>query len=142
MTQLLVLQAFIRSPNTVHTSLCMANDEMNTICELDVQLVRRKNHHLWMYFAERDDWVGVYREHILEAFSESGNEEHSRIVLGAQGIPHAFCISMCYNIPLYLSPNNDAIDHSEQLARQCFDWMYPRLVTSQRIASNVDCSPT
>ena len=116
----------------------MANDEMKTICELDVQLVRRKSHHIWMYFAERDDWVGAYREHILEAFS--GDEEHIKIVLGAQDIPHAFCISKCKNIPLYLSINSDAIDHSEHLAMQCLDWIRPLLVTSQIIASSSDCS--
>jgi hypothetical protein len=90
-TQLLVLQNFICSPNAVFASLRMANDEMNTIRELDIDLIRRKNHRLWMYFAEQDDWVGNQREHILRAFS--GDGEHVQIVHGAPGIPHAFCIS-------------------------------------------------
>jgi hypothetical protein len=90
-THLQVLQDFICSPDAVFASLCMANDEMNTIRELDIDLIQRKNHRLWMYFAEQDDWVGNHREHILRAFSEDG--ELVQVVHGAQGIPHAFCIS-------------------------------------------------
>jgi hypothetical protein len=120
--QLLILQSFIRSPNAVRSSLCMAHDEMKSIRELDVQLIREKTHHLWMYFAERDDWVGENREHIVEAFSD--NEVHIKIVHGDRDIPHAFCISMwnarlCQSLLIIILS-----DHGEKLAAQCFDWMH------------------
>jgi Lipid-droplet associated hydrolase len=92
-SQLLVFQRFIRSPVSVHASLSMAHDEMRTIRDLDISQLKESHRRLWMYFAERDDWVGEQRESILQAFD--AGDESVNVVHGHRGIPHAFCISEC-----------------------------------------------
>ena len=64
---------------------------MRTITELDEELMNEHQDKLWLYFAERDDWVGDSREEIIGTF----HVDHGavRIVHGEADIPHAFCIS-------------------------------------------------
>ena len=64
---------------------------MKTITRLDERLVDEHQHRLWLYFAERDDWVGNGREVIIGAFHP--DHEAVRVVHGEADIPHAFCIS-------------------------------------------------
>jgi hypothetical protein len=120
-SQLLVLQKFIRSPLSVHASLSMAHDEMQTIRDLDISLLKGSHRQLRIYFAERDDWVGEQREFILQAFD--AGSENVKIVHGHQDIPHAFCISgCCYHSPVSALLMKTT-DHGEQLATQCHEWM-------------------
>lgn len=69
----------------------MAHDEMNTIKELDVELLRYHQRHINFYFAEKDDWVGEQREVVLSAIDADPGSV--KVVHGEKDIPHAFCIS-------------------------------------------------
>lgn len=86
-----VLRSFIRSPTTVYAALSMAHEEMNTIKELDQQLLKTHQHKLYMYFAEEDGWVGKHKEKILQTFHPVGDAV--KTVHGHPDIPHSFCIS-------------------------------------------------
>ncbi|KAF9242327.1 hypothetical protein BU15DRAFT_86903 [Melanogaster broomeanus] len=96
------LHSFLRSPQAIFASMSMAHDEMIRICELDAEFLDKHRDLLCFYFAENDEWVDKQRDAILEAFG--GNEP--RIVNGASGVPHAFCIN-----------------HSEEIARHCYEWL-------------------
>ena len=70
----------------------MANDEMETVRELDTDFLRDFAQNLWFYYAEEDDWVGEQFAVVLSALRGTGATE-SHVLLGRPGIPHAFCIS-------------------------------------------------
>ena len=90
--QIDVLWLFLNCPPTILASLTMAHQEMNTIKDLDIDLFDKVKHKLYLFFAERDDWVGDNRETVLREMSD---EPHSvRVVRGRHDIPHAYCISM------------------------------------------------
>jgi hypothetical protein len=69
----------------------MAHDEMITICDLDVDLIKEHKDRIWIYFAERDEWVGESREKVVKTLDYDAGS--LRIVQGEAGVPHAFCIS-------------------------------------------------
>jgi hypothetical protein len=69
----------------------MANDEMNTIKDLDVALLQEYRHRIHLYFGESDSWVGKHRETIVNAFQ--ADEGSVKVVRGHPDIPHSFCIS-------------------------------------------------
>lgn len=69
----------------------MADDEMKTIRDLDVGLLKEHHDRLYYYYAQYDDWVGKERDAVLEALNDA--ESPVKIVHGHQDIPHAFCIS-------------------------------------------------
>ncbi|KAI0062556.1 hypothetical protein BV25DRAFT_1870311 [Artomyces pyxidatus] len=102
--QLLVLRTLLRSPSAIYTVLTLANNEIETIRELDVAVLDQHVEHLWLYFAEDDDWVGEQREHILRALH--GTPAAVRVVHGHRDVPHAF-----------------SINHGEELATQCLEWL-------------------
>ncbi|KAL0951434.1 hypothetical protein HGRIS_008127 [Hohenbuehelia grisea] len=102
--QLLVLEKFLRSPNSIYASLAMAHDEMESILELDVDLLQSHCHRIWLYFAEKDDWVGNEKETILRSFIHDAGTV--RVVHDEHGTPHAYCIN-----------------HGEQIASQCSEWL-------------------
>lgn len=86
-----VIRRYVQSSTAVYASLLMAQDEMRTIRDLDTHSLDIHKHHLWFYFAERDDWVGAQREVVLRALQTE--PDSVRIVRGHRDIPHAFCIS-------------------------------------------------
>lgn len=71
----------------------MGDEEMLQIRDLDVALLQQHRQRLWFYFADRDNWVGKQRHHILSNFKPDIGS--LRITLGEPFIPHAFCISTC-----------------------------------------------
>ncbi|PCH33924.1 hypothetical protein WOLCODRAFT_94475 [Wolfiporia cocos MD-104 SS10] len=102
--QLRVLRTLLNSPSAIQACLTLANDEMNTIKDLDITLLQKYRHRIHLYFAQTDDWVGKNRETILRAFH--ADPDSVKIVYGQQDIPHAFCIN-----------------HGEHLAEQCSEWL-------------------
>lgn len=72
----------------------MASHEMQVIKDLDIQLLTKHEDRLHFYFADEDDWVGKYRAEILELFQPGS----VKVVLGHKDVPHAFCISKCWNL--------------------------------------------
>jgi len=100
----LVLRHFIGSSTAVHSSLAMANEEMKTIRDLDIDIIQKCRHSLWFYYAEQDDWVGEERQRLLGLLDPIVHP--SRFVLAPAGVPHAFCIN-----------------HYELVADRCNDWL-------------------
>jgi hypothetical protein len=88
--QLSVLRALLRSPHTIRAALSMAHDEMRTIAAPDLDTLRTHQARLRFYFCEPDSWVGAEREVVLRSFEDVAAV---KVVHGAAGIPHAFCIS-------------------------------------------------
>jgi len=84
--------------------LSMAHEEMVRIGDLDVPTLENNKQKLWMFLAEKDDWVGSNKEALIEAMA--GELSSIRIVHGERGIPHAYCIN-----------------HSKELAEQCLQWL-------------------
>ena len=89
--QLQVLRGLLNSPTAIYNALTLANDEMNTIKELDVALLQQYRHRIHLYFGEADDWVGKNKDTILKAFE--ADEENVKVAHGHPDIPHSFCIS-------------------------------------------------
>jgi hypothetical protein len=74
--------------------MSMAHNEMINIRRLDSELLDRHKNLLWIYLAQRDDWVGQQKATILGAFS--GDE--ARIFHDESGVQHAFCISQSVSV--------------------------------------------
>lgn len=97
----------------------MADEEMKTIKDADVDLLTTFGDRIHLYFAENDDWVGQQKETLLKMF-----DERHRVVHGDSDIPHAFCISESHS-----QERNSfelkvcCADHGEPLAVQCFEWL-------------------
>ena len=85
------MRHFIGSSTAIHSALAMANEEMKTIRDLDIDIIRKYQHKLWFYYAERDDWVGEEKKRLLRLLDPITYP--SRYVLAPTGVPHAFCIS-------------------------------------------------
>lgn len=113
--QLQVLQAFLHSPSSVYSAVSMADEEMRAIKELDVPLLQQYRSRIHMYFGEVDNWVGKNKDAVLQA--SEVNEDNVKIAHGHQDIPHAFCIN-----------------HGEQLAEQCFEWLHSGELPAIRVA--------
>lgn len=86
-----VLQALIRSPAAIYACLTLAYNEMNTIKELDVDLLQKYRDRIHIFFADTDGWVGGQKETIIKALD--ADQESVQIIHGQHDIPHAFCIS-------------------------------------------------
>jgi hypothetical protein len=74
----------------------MAHEEMLTIKDLDAALLDKYKEKVYVYLADKDDWVGLAnKDAILRALSPVEAEHHGsvKIVHGREDIPHAFCIS-------------------------------------------------
>lgn len=101
----------------------MANDEMISIRELDVATLDTYRHQIWFYFAEKDDWVDQGRETILQVFR--ADPDTVKVVHGHCDIPHAFCISVSLYLIYFtiLILTSRPIDHSEELAAECYEWL-------------------
>lgn len=91
--QILVLRAFIGSSTAVHSSLAMANEEMKSIRNLDVDVIEQFQHKLRFCYAEQDDWVGEERKRLLRLLDPIRVAHPSRFIIAPTGVPHAFCIS-------------------------------------------------
>lgn len=91
LAQVSVLRTLLHSPPAIFSALTMADDEMKTIRDLDVGLLKEHHDRLYYYYAQYDDWVGKERDAVLEALNDA--ESPVKIVHGHQDIPHAFCIS-------------------------------------------------
>lgn len=103
-SQARVLQSFLLSHSSIFAAMTMAHDEMLSIRELDVTTLDTYRHQIWFYFAETDDWVDQGRETILQVFKADPGTV--KVVHGHYEIPHAFCIN-----------------HSEELAAECYEWL-------------------
>jgi pimeloyl-ACP methyl ester carboxylesterase len=95
-SQLRVVHNLLRAPAAIYAALTMANDEMETVRELDTDFLRDFAQNLWFYYAEEDDWVGEQFAVVLRASRGIGSPTGSHVVLGRPGIPHAFCISASF----------------------------------------------
>jgi len=104
--QVLVLRAFIGSSTAVHSSLAMANEEMKSIKDLDIDVIEHYQDKLRFFHAEQDDWVGEERERLLGLLDLVRVAHPSRFIIAPAGVPHVFCIS-----------------HYELVANQCHDWL-------------------
>ncbi|KAH9059748.1 hypothetical protein EDB87DRAFT_1675003 [Lactarius vividus] len=89
--QLHVLHRFLQAPAAIYSSLTMADDEVKTVLGPDVGFLRDFSDKVWLYYAERDDWVGGQREVILRSLR--GTPAEVRAVHGRSHIPHGFCLS-------------------------------------------------
>ena len=89
--QLIVLRRLLNSPSAIYAALSMAHEEMQTIKELDIDLLMDNKDKIHMYFTELDQWVGENKAAILAEFDPG--EDNVKIVHGPEDIPHAFCIS-------------------------------------------------
>jgi hypothetical protein len=69
----------------------MAHDELANVRDLDTALLNKHKDLIWMYYAEKDDWVSDQRETVLRAID--ADPGYVRVVHGHRDIPHAFCIS-------------------------------------------------
>ena len=67
----------------------MAHDEMDVITAPDTSFLKDHSSKLWLYYADRDDWVGKERETIIGLIGEPAVD---RTVHDRHGTPHAFCI--------------------------------------------------
>lgn len=103
-SQLQVLRRLLQSPAAIYAALTMADDEMRTVLELDVNFLREFSDKLWFYYAEKDHWVGTEREVVLRVLS--GTLAEVRVVYGHSDIPHDF-----------------SINHGIEVASQCVKWM-------------------
>lgn len=115
-----VLRSFLSSPQAIFASLTMARDEMRIITELEISFLEEHSSKLWLYYADKDDWVGKERETIIRYLKEQAAD---RIVRDIHRTPHAFCIRGS----IYLLWGCDALNrstvHSELLATQCANWL-------------------
>ena len=93
-SQLRVVHNLLRAPEAIYAALTMANDEMETVRELDTDFLRDFAQNSWFYYAEKDDWVGEQFAVVLGALRGTRTESH--VVLGRPGMPHAFCISTSF----------------------------------------------
>ena len=89
--QLRVLRRILQSPAAIYAALTMADDEMRTVLDLDVNFLREFSDKLWLYYAERDHWVGEQREVVLRVLR--GTPAEVRVGYGHSDIPHDFSIS-------------------------------------------------
>ncbi|KIJ46409.1 hypothetical protein M422DRAFT_29264 [Sphaerobolus stellatus SS14] len=84
-----VLSSLLRSTSAIRACLNMAYDEMRTIKAPDDLLLTKQSSKLWLYYAEKDNWVGQEREIIISLL---GQDATVRVVHCKHGVPHAFCI--------------------------------------------------
>ncbi|KAN0132802.1 DUF2305 domain containing protein [Lactarius tabidus] len=103
-SQLQVLRRLLQSPAAIYAALTMADDEMRTVLELDVNFLREFSDKLWFYYVEKDHWVGNQREVVLRVLS--GTPAEVRVVHGHSDIPHDF-----------------SINHGIEVASQCVKWI-------------------
>ncbi|KAL5519227.1 hypothetical protein ACEPAH_910 [Sanghuangporus vaninii] len=102
--QIDVLWSFLNCPSAILAALKMAHQEMDTIKDLDKELFNSVKHKLYLFFAEKDDWVGDNKDMVLREMSD---EPHSvRIIHGRHDIPHAYCIN-----------------HGKELGEQTLKWL-------------------
>jgi hypothetical protein len=119
--QIDVLFSFLRSPYAIRNTLKLAHEEMLLIKELDIAMLREHENKLHFYFGEKDNWVGDEKNLILSSLAEPAGV---KVVHGMSGIPHDFCISQSDSMDLTAGTDCDTyIDHGEQLAQQCLQWL-------------------
>lgn len=90
-SQLRVAHNLLNAPPAIYAALTMANDEMQTVRELDTDFLRDFARDLWFYYAEEDGWVGEERAVVLRGLRGTPSESH--VIFGRADVPHAFCIS-------------------------------------------------
>lgn len=84
-----VLRSLLFSPQAIFAALSMAQDEMRIITAPDILFLKEYSSKLWLYYADKDNWVGKEREAIIGCL---GDRAADRIVHDVHGTPHAFCI--------------------------------------------------
>jgi len=107
--QIMVLHSLLSSPSSILAVLTMGHEEMVNIRDLDTALLDEHKDRIWLYYAEKDGWVGNQKEAVLRAIDAYPG--YVRVVHGHRDIPHAFCIN-----------------HGEQLAAQCYEWLAGRFI--------------
>ncbi|TCD59886.1 hypothetical protein EIP91_011261 [Steccherinum ochraceum] len=101
--QLAVLRSLLNSPSVVFAALTMAHDEMNTINEPDIPLLQTFSNRIHLYYGETDGWVDEQKALLLK---ELELHVDVKIAHAPEDIPHAF-----------------VINHGEELAAQCYEWL-------------------
>jgi len=91
-----VLWGLLHAPAAIYAALTMAHDEMQTVRDLDAGFLREFAENVWFYYVEEDGWVGEQQAVVRRALRATPAE--SRVVLGRDGIPHAFCISAAFSL--------------------------------------------
>ena len=94
--QLRVVHNLLKAPPAIYAALTMANDEMQTVRELDADFLWDFAQYLWFYYAEEDGWVGEERAAVLRKLGLGGTHAESHVIFGRADIPHAFCISASF----------------------------------------------
>src|ERR1700722_812079 len=114
--QLRVLRQFLCSSSSIYAALRMAHDEMEEIKDLDKSFLTANRHRLWIFLAERDDWVGHQKEILLQVF------DSDKIVHGSRDVPHAFCVCKSFPVPRRPRSRHFA-GYGERVAAQCHEWL-------------------
>eukprot|EP00090_Calanus_glacialis_P047447 TRINITY_DN9865_c0_g1_i2.p1 TRINITY_DN9865_c0_g1~~TRINITY_DN9865_c0_g1_i2.p1 ORF type:complete len:308 (-),score=58.99 TRINITY_DN9865_c0_g1_i2:101-1024(-) len=75
------------NPNFLNNVLVMAKDELETVLDLDIQVIRNMVGKLHLYHGEDDGWSPLsYRDNLLREVPELGADAR----IDTNGIPHAF----------------------------------------------------
>jgi len=83
------VEATIKLLSTTACGNCLylANIEMRSVCELDVETVRKNVQRLCFYYGTGDSWCPIEYYHSMKQLFPSGE-----ICLCSHGIGHAFCL--------------------------------------------------
>jgi hypothetical protein len=72
----------------------MAYDEMNAIQTLESNAFGTVSGCIWLFFGERDGWVGTQKTEVLKVLDQTMTNHHQvKVVHAVTDVPHAFCIS-------------------------------------------------
>lgn len=119
-----MLRAFVGSSTAVNSSLAMANEEMKSINNLDIDVIDQHQDKLRFFHAEQDDWVGEERERLLKLLGPIRVAHPSRFIIAPTGVPHVFCVSESTLFAwMTFLHHCHSQDHYELVANQCHDWL-------------------
>jgi hypothetical protein len=90
-TQLEPLAQLVTSKDVIFATLTMADEEMETVTQLDSEFLRSRRETLRAYFATKDGWVADVERDII---AHCLGAPEQVVVDTAHGVTHAFCISM------------------------------------------------
>jgi len=105
--QITVLETLISSPTTIYACLTMADEEMLQVRELDIALIQQHRAKLWIYYAEKDNWIAEEQTKVEKAMEDQnllGTVD--RITHCRHSVPHAF-----------------SLNHGSLLGAHCINWL-------------------
>jgi len=105
--QITVLETLIGSPATVFASLTMAGEEMLQLRELDAAFIQQHRAKLWIYYAEKDDWIAEEQAKVEKAMEDPNlSDTGDHITHCRHGVPHSF-----------------PLNHGPLLGAHCVNWL-------------------